>query len=139
MKIKIISVICLLLSAMIYSCQSDASIEYTRYYTAGALVYQQHCQSCHGDEGQGLNALIPPLTDTTYLKAYNSKLVCQLKNGLNGKITVSGKEFESNMPAIELTPIEMAEVITYTINSFSNKQGVYTEDQVQTALSKCNQ
>ena len=139
MKIKIIGIICLLLSAMIYSCQNDASIEFNRYYSSGSIVYQQHCQNCHGDKGQGLNGLIPPLTDTTYLKTYNSKLACQLKNGLNGKITISGKEFDGAMPATGLTPIEMAEVITYTTNSFGNKQGVYTEDQVQMTLTKCGE
>jgi mono/diheme cytochrome c family protein len=139
MKIKIIGVICLLLSVMIYSCQSDASIEFNRYYSSGNVVYQQRCQNCHGDKGQGLNGLIPPLTDTIYLKTYNSKLACQLKNGLNAKITVVGKEFDGAMPPIDLTPIEIAEVITYTTNSFGNKQGGYTEDQVQTILSKCGQ
>jgi mono/diheme cytochrome c family protein len=138
MKIKIIGGICLLaFFAMIYSCQSDASIEYSRYYSAGVVVYQNHCQNCHGDKGQGLNGLIPPLTDTLLLKGYNNKLACQLKNGLKGKITVGGKDFESTMPASDLSPIEMAQVITYVTNSFGNKQGLFTDDQVQTALNNC--
>jgi len=138
MKIKIIGGICLLaFFAMIYSCQSDASIEYSRYYSAGVVVYQNHCQNCHGDKGQGLNGLIPPLTDTILLKGYNNKLACQLKNGLNGKITVGGKDFEGTMPTSDLSPIEMAQVITYVTNSFGNKQGLFTDDQVQTALNNC--
>jgi mono/diheme cytochrome c family protein len=138
MKIKILGGICLLaFFAMIYSCQSDAAIEYSRYYSAGAIVYQSHCQNCHGDKGQGLNGLIPPLTDTALLKSYNNKLTCQLKNGLSGKINVAGKEFEGTMPATDFSPIEMAQVITYVTNSFGNKQGLFTDDQVQTALNNC--
>jgi mono/diheme cytochrome c family protein len=138
MKIKIIGGICLLVfCAMIYSCQSDASIEYSRYYSAGVGVYQNHCQNCHGDKGQGLNGLIPPLTDTVLLKGYKNQLTCQLKNGLSGKITVGGKEFEGIMPATGLSPIDMAQVITYVTNSFGNKQGLFTDDQVQTALNNC--
>lgn len=139
MKGKIIGIICLsAFFAMIYSCQSDESIEYNRYYSAGVLVYQSHCQNCHGDKGQGLNSLIPPLTDTVLLKKYTNKFTCQLKNGLSGKITVAGKDFDGTMPASDLTPIEMAQVVTYVTNSFGNKQGIFTDDQVQTALNNCS-
>ena len=132
MKGKIIGGICLLaFFAMIYSCQSDASIEYSRYYSAGAVVYHDHCRNCHGDKGEGLNGLIPPLTDTMLLKSNKNKLACQLKNGLSGKITVAGKAFDGTMPASDLSPIEIAQVITYVGNSFGNKQGVFTDDMVQ--------
>jgi mono/diheme cytochrome c family protein len=138
MKIKIIGIVCLLaFFAMIYSCQSDASIEYSRYYSGGAVVYQNHCQNCHGDKGQGLNSLIPPLTDTILLKDHNN-LSCQLKNGINGKITVGGKAFDGAMPASNLSPMEIAQVITYVTNSFGGKQGLFTADQVQTALTNCS-
>ncbi|WP_461452595.1 c-type cytochrome [Mucilaginibacter sp.] len=138
MKAKIIGIICLLaFFAIIYSCQNDASIEYGRYYSGGAVVYETHCLNCHGDKGQGLNALIPPITDTLLLKDRN-KLSCRLKNGISGKITVAGKEFEGAMPASGLSPIELAQVITYVTNSFGNKQGLFTDDQVQTALNNCS-
>jgi len=137
MKVKIIGIVCLaVFFAIIYSCQSDASIEYSRYYSGGAVVYQNHCQSCHGDKGQGLNNLIPPLTDTLTIKDHN-QLACQLKNGISGKITVGGATFDGAMPASNLSPIEMAQVITYVTNTFGGKQGLFTGDQVQTALNNC--
>ena len=139
MKVRIVGGICLLaFFAMIYSCQSDASIEYDRYYSGGAVVYHDHCRNCHGDKGEGLNGLIPPLTDTLLLKSDKNKLACQLKYGLNGKITVNGKTFDGAMPASNLSPIEMAQVITYITNSFGNKQGIFTDDQVQNALKNCS-
>lgn len=139
MKGKIIGIVCLLaFFAMICSCQSDSAIEYSRYYSAGAVVYHDHCRNCHGDKGEGLNGLIPPLTDTIFIKSNKNNLACQLKNGLMGKITVNGKEFDGSMPATDLSPIEMAQVITYTTNSFGNKQGIFTDDQVQNALNNCS-
>jgi mono/diheme cytochrome c family protein len=138
MKIRIIACICLLLSALIYSCQSDGSIEFKQYYSAGSLVYQSHCQNCHGDKGEGLAALIPPLTDTSSLKRYQTKLPCIIQNGLKGKVTVAGKDFDGTMPAAGLTPIEIAQVVTYVSNSFGNKLGVVTGDDVVAALAKCN-
>lgn len=138
MKTGIIACICFLLLALIYSCQNDGSIEFKRYYSAGALVYQSRCQNCHGAKGEGLAALIPPLTDTSLLKKYKSKLPCIVQNGLKGKITIAGKDFDGAMPAAGLTPIEIAQVVTYVGNSFGNKLGVVTGDDVGVALAKCN-
>jgi mono/diheme cytochrome c family protein len=137
MKTGIIACICLLLSALIYSCQSDGSIEFKQYYSAGSLVYQSHCQNCHGAKGEGLAALIPPLTDSSALKRYQTKLPCIIQNGLKGKISIAGKDFDGAMPAAGLTPIEIAQVVTYVGNSFGNKLGVVTGDDVGVALGKC--
>jgi len=139
MKLKVISGICFLLFVLIVSCQSDESIEFKRYYSAGSLVYQTHCQNCHGAKGEGLSALIPPLTDTTYIKENLKSLACNIKYGLKGKINLAGKSFDDVMPAeADLTPIEIAQAITYITNSFGNKQGTTTADQVNDDLGKCS-
>jgi mono/diheme cytochrome c family protein len=39
---------------------NDQDIEYKRAYTAGAVIYQDHCQNCHGNNGEGLSALNAP-------------------------------------------------------------------------------
>jgi len=138
MKLKVISGICFLLFVLIVSCQSDESIEFKRYYSAGAIVYQGHCQNCHGTNGEGLSALIPPLTDTTYIKGNLKSLACNIKYGLKGKFAIAGKSFDGSMPAeADFTPIEIAQAITYISNSFGNKQGTVTVDQVNDDLSKC--
>jgi mono/diheme cytochrome c family protein len=127
----------LLLVVLVVSCQSDEQIEFNRYYSAGSVIYLAHCQNCHGEKGEGLQALIPPLTDTTYLKNNRASLACFLKNGLKGEITISGRKFEGVMPASELSPIEMAKVLTYITSSFGNKGGVINLQQVQADLGKC--
>lgn len=137
MKLKIIIAIGCLLTVLIYSCQSDEQIEFARYYSAGSLVYESHCQNCHGAKGEGLQGLIPPFTDSTYLSSNRSTLACFVKNGLKEKITISNKVFESAMPANDLPPIELAEVLTYITNSFGNKLGVIKLDEVENDLVKC--
>jgi hypothetical protein len=83
--------------------------------------------------------LIPPLTDTLFLKKNRSKLPCIIKNGLNGSITVSGRVFNEQMPADDhLADIEIAEIITYITNSFGNKQGLFSTAEVSADLQKCN-
>jgi len=139
MKLKVIGSICFLLLVLIVSCQSDESIEFKRYYSAGSLVYQTHCQNCHGAKGEGLSALIPPLTDSIYIKQNLKSLACNIKFGLKGNIVVDGKSFEGTMPAAnDLTPIEIAQAITYISNSFGSKQGTITVDEVNTDLGKCS-
>ena len=67
---------------IIASCQNEQQVDYNRYYSAGAAVYQSHCQNCHGDKGEGLAALIPPLTDTLFLKTNKHQIACYLENGV---------------------------------------------------------
>jgi len=137
MKLKIISGICLLLAVLIWSCQSEQAIEFDRYYSSGMGVYQTHCLNCHGAEGQGLAQLIPPLTDTVLLKKNKNSLPCIIKNGLINKITVSGKLYDGTMPPVALSPIEIAQVLTYVGNSFGNKLGLVNTDDVIAYVNNC--
>ena len=127
----------LLVIAIFMSCQDEQGVDYNRYFSAGAEVYQSHCQNCHGDKGQGLAALIPPLTDTIYLKKNIHLLACYLQNGLNDKIQVNRRKFESQMPAANLSPIEIAQVLTYITNSFGNDNGLINSDDAGRDLKEC--
>ncbi|HAL82576.1 MAG TPA: copper oxidase [Mucilaginibacter sp.] len=137
MKLKIIAGIGLLLVILIVSCQSEEQLEFDRYYSAGSIVYQSRCQNCHGAKGEGLQALMPPLTDSAFLKANRALLSCSVKYGLNGKVSISKKIFEGQMPPNDLAPIEIANVLTYVTNSFGNKMGTITSQQVEIDLRKC--
>jgi len=138
MKAKIISCICLLLLVLVYACESDSTLEFKQYYTTGAVVYHDRCQNCHGSNGEGLAALIPPLNDSSFLKLNKSILPCIIQNGLKAPVKISGRVFNGAMPPASLTPIEIAQVITYVGNSFGNKLGVVTNEDVVVELAKCN-
>ena len=138
MKLKVIGVISfLLILIFIVSCESDTDIEFKRYYSVGAEVYQSHCQNCHGAKGEGLVALVPPLNDSLFLKNNRSSLACYVKSGLKGSITINGKVFEDAMPANELSSMEIAQALTYVCNSFGNKLNVINQDQVEADLARC--
>jgi mono/diheme cytochrome c family protein len=122
-----------------YTCQSEEEITYARYYTAGKQLYESKCENCHGHDGAGLAMLYPPLTDSTFLKQNKEKLACFVKNGMQGPIQVSGRNYEGIMPAqASLSDIEIAEIITYVTNSFGNRQGIYPYQQVRSDLQKCS-
>jgi mono/diheme cytochrome c family protein len=137
MKLKVITGIVLLLVVLIVSCQNDKGPDFNRYYSAGKLVYQNHCQNCHGENGEGLQALMPPLTDSVFLKKNIHILPCLVKNGFQGKITVSKRNFDWQMPPANLNYIEIAQALTYITNSFGNNLGTVTFEDVSAAMGKC--
>ena len=139
MKIKVIGAFVLLLSVLIAACQSEAELDFKRYYGGGMQIYKSKCQNCHGAGGEGLSNLIPPLTDTVYLKKHKALISCFIKYGINETIiTINGKAYEGAMPSnTDMTPIDVAKVLTYVGNSFGNKVGIIPVDEVDADLAKC--
>jgi mono/diheme cytochrome c family protein len=137
MKLRAAIGIILLGIIVLVSCQDNESLDFKRYYSAGSLVYKTNCQNCHGENGEGLQALMPPLTDSLFLKRNLKSLACVVKTGLKGKITIMQKEFDWQMPAINLNFMETAQALTYITNSFGNHLGVVTYDDVNADVSNC--
>lgn len=91
------------------------------------------------DNGEGLEALIPPLTDTVFLKSNREKLACFIVYGLKDTIVVNGKTYDGVMPAeTHLAPIEIAKLLTYITNTFGNNQGIYEVAEVEKNLKQCD-
>ncbi len=129
-----------LLTTFVVSCQSEAEIEFQRYFIQGKSIYQTNCKNCHAENGEGLGALFPPLKEADYLKKNKNQLACMVQNGMKGLIVVNGKFYNQKMPPqAQLSPIEIAEVITYVTNSFGNKQGVYKVEKVNVDLGNCKE
>lgn len=124
--------------SILYSCQNEDGINYKRYYVNGKGIYEKNCQSCHGQDGKGLGTLYPPLTDSIYLIQNKSKLACIIKYGQNEPLIINNITFDENMPGNPaLADIDIAQVIVYITNSFGNKQGFYSDQQVLNDLNNC--
>ncbi len=125
--------------SLLQSCENEQQLTYKRYYVNGKGLYEQYCQNCHNADGTGLSNLYPPLTDTLYLKQNKTQLSCIIKYGLTGKIKLTAKEFEGQMPAHnELSDIDVAQLMVYITNSFGNKQGFYDASTANKDLKNCN-
>jgi mono/diheme cytochrome c family protein len=126
------------IASMICSCQNAEQITQDMYYANGRDLYIKRCQNCHGQKAEGLADLIPPLTDTLFLKNNRNKLACIIKNGLHEEITVSNRKFGEKMPAqTDLNDIDIAQILVYITNSNGNKAGMYSTDSVSADLKKC--
>jgi len=140
MKIRLGIYLLIFIGVMTFiaSCQSDGEMTYNRYYSVGNTIYNGKCQNCHGTNAEGLNNLIPPFTDSVYLRKNLSQLPCFVRNGLKDTLMVAGKKFSGIMPAqSSLSPIEIAEVLTLFTNSFGNKMGLMDAQTVEKALAGC--
>jgi cytochrome c551 len=109
-------------------------------FAQGKERYEQLCGNCHGNNGEGLGGLIPPLAKSDYLQNNKEMLACVIKNGLQGEIVVNGKSYNQGMPAAisqNLTPADITNIANYVLSSWGNQYGALTLDDVQKQLKGC--
>ncbi|WP_276495948.1 copper-containing nitrite reductase [Pontibacter litorisediminis] len=99
----------------------------------GKTLYAQNCQACHQAEGQGIKGAFPPLAKSDYLNADVNRAIGVVAHGLEGQIKVNGELYNSTMPKLKLSDEEIANVMTFVINNWSNKGGEVTPEQVKKA------
>ena len=87
----------------------------------GKSLYNTYCGACHKEDGQGVGGTFPPLAGTERVSGDRQKLIDVVLNGLSGKITVKGKEYDQQMPAFHfLKDEEIAKILTYVRSNFGN-------------------
>lgn len=97
---------------------------------AGRDLFAGTCSVCHQGNGEGLSGVFPPLAKSDYLAAQPRRAIDIALHGLNGKVTVNGIEYNSVMPPMnQLNDDEIANILTYVLNSWGNPGGsILTED-----------
>ena len=98
---------------------------------AGEDVYKVACIACHQDTGLGLPGAFPPLAKSDYLLSDPGRAVGVVVRGLQGEVTVNGQKFNSVMPAMtQLSDQQIADAVTYVLNSWGNKGGSVAVERV---------
>jgi nitrite reductase (NO-forming) / hydroxylamine reductase len=101
---------------------------------AGRTVYQNVCQACHGPEGKGLPGAFPPLAGSDWLVEHRDRLIEVILKGLSGPITVNGQNYNAVMPPMAyLSDEDVANVLTFVLNSWGNEGGEFQAAQVAAA------
>jgi mono/diheme cytochrome c family protein len=104
----------------------------------GERLYVQHCSGCHGDQGQGLARLIPPLANADYLAKHRAELPCLLRNGQNEVIVVNGIGYHHIMPGNKsLSPAQLTNLLNYIESHWGNESVPRTIREVQQQLEAC--
>jgi nitrite reductase (NO-forming) len=97
----------------------------------GQEVYNTQCITCHMEKGEGIEAVFPPLAKSDYLMADKMRSIRQILEGASGEMTVNGKTYNGEMPAIDLTDEQVSDVLNYVRNSWGNKGAAVTPDEVK--------
>ena len=104
----------------------------------GEDLYLKNCATCHGDKGEGLRSLYPPLAKADWLALNRSELSCLIKNGMKKPIVVNGKPFHMPMPANpQLNAVEIHNILNFICNSWGNELEYFTPNEVEAQLENC--
>ncbi len=114
-----------------------SELRFKQYWAQGRALYKKHCIGCHLNDGNGMAQLIPPLAGADYLKN-EAAVICVIRYGQQGPVTVNNIEYNGNMPANpRLRPLEIAEIATYILNTWGNKGSFVTVQVAEKALEAC--
>ena len=103
----------------------------------GKRVFNQACAMCHQPEGQGIEGVFPPLAGSEIAAGDSQRVIAIGLRGLNGPITVKGKNYNGVMPPQNmLSDEQLADVITFIRNSWGNKASAVAATDVTTVRNE---
>lgn len=100
----------------------------------GKAVYESVCGVCHGNDGKGKPGQAPELAGSEWVDAKGFNRLAHIPlMGLNGPITVGGKDWNLSMAAMgaALSDDDLAAVLTYIRSSWGNKASAVTGDDIK--------
>ncbi len=116
----------------------STSVKFKQYYVKGEELYLKHCSNCHQSTGKGLGLVYPPLNTSDYMDKNFEHVLCLMKYGIQGEITVNGKSFSQPMPGVEaLTNLEIAEIATYIYNTWDHQRGIIDVTEASRVMDSC--
>jgi mono/diheme cytochrome c family protein len=90
--------------------------------TNGLTLFRNNCASCHGSDGEGIELVAPPLTNSEYVAGRADRLAMIILNGLEGPIHINGQlyKFNNTMPtfASNLTNDQIADIVKFIHNAY---------------------
>ena len=119
------------------AAQQSGTLTPEQQSAAGKALFAGTCSTCHGADGGGMEGVFPPLAKSDYLTTHDhAQLIGIVLNGLTGPVTVNGKDFNSVMPPMsQLTDDEVANILTYVLNSWGNPGGTVLKTDVEAVRS----
>ena len=116
-----------------------------KQFPKGAALFQSVCQTCHGTDGNGVASLAPPLNNSNWVLGNKDQLIPIVLYGLTGPVKVASKVYKApevtgEMPGIggnkDYADEDIAQVLSYIRNSWSNKAQKISTDDIGNARKK---
>jgi cytochrome c551 len=113
--------------------------KFSQYMVEGERLYRMHCSNCHQRDGGGLRRVYPPLAGSDYMQTHFREVICGMKYGLQGEITVKNVKYNQAMPGVlSLTELELAEIATYIYNTWGQDRGIIESQDIRLLLDSCD-
>ncbi|MCB9256577.1 MAG: c-type cytochrome [Chitinophagales bacterium] len=104
----------------------------------GANSYKSYCAKCHGEQGEGLGTLVPPLNNADWLKTNSSNLACVIRYGIKDSIQVNGQWYDEEMLGLSaLSEVQIANICNYISSNFTETKHFYTPEEIENSLQGC--
>lgn len=118
------------LNALLLSALLTLAGCFTNKGHQGERLYGQHCASCHGEQGEGIGQLVPPLAGSDYLAQHSGQLACIMRVGLKGPIVVNGVGYNQLMLGVQdtathrqLSPAQITNLLNFLESHWGNHPG----------------
>lgn len=104
----------------------------------GKAIYTARCLACHQVDGGGVPHLNAPLDGASAVVAADkAKLIRIILKGFSDRVEIDGEFYSNNMAAhSDLKDQQIADVLTYIRNSWSNKATAVTAAEVKAVRAK---
>ena len=120
-----------IVSEVTTSLSTTGEVTIAQQIAAGEALFAGTCSVCHQNDGSGLAAVFPPLAGADFFLADRTRAIDIVLNGLQGPVTVNGQSFDSVMPPMsQLNDDEIANILTYALNSWGNDGGRLSHEEV---------
>ena len=135
---KRLSFLMLAVSVCILMNCSQRDPKFQQYFVEGEQLYIKNCSNCHQKNGKGLGLVYPPLASADFMDKNFDEVICMMKKGRKGEMTVNGNMFNQPMPGVpSLTELEIAEIATYIYNNWGHEKGLVEVKTVSHSLQPC--
>lgn len=89
---------------------------------SGRILYDTYCAACHQRDGKGDNNRFPPLSGSDWVTGDEERLIDVVLNGLQGEVTVNGRQYNGLMPQHRhLDDHAIANILTFVRKSFGSE------------------
>ena len=132
--LKILAPFTILLIVVVFvlNIVSNGSIEHP-----GKSAYKTKCSSCHGDNGEGIKSLVPPLVHSDLAIAHFDSIPCWITKGMNHPIKVNGTEYDQPMYPLDLNEIQIANVMNFISKEFLKTELETNAREVKARMKNC--
>lgn len=116
-----------------------------KLYPKGAALFNTVCKTCHGEDGNGVTSLAPPLNNSEIVNGDMNIMLSIVLKGLSGPVKIAGHlyqapEISGEMPGFadnkDFTDADIADVANFVRRSWKNRGDKVVEADVKTVRKK---